>query len=516
MNIRSGITLLTLIITCFFVAFSFAGFSQFVRKEYPVIPGDFADPSIIRNGNTYFATGTSSEWAPHYPIYQSGDMLNWKQVGYVFRTTPAWASASFWAPELLYRNGIYYLYYVARRKADGISCIGVATSKDPLKGFTDHGILVDFGKEAIDPFVIEDDDKLYITWKAYGLDQRPIEILASRLSDDGLKLEGEPFMLLRDDNKKGLEGQCIVKHNGYFYIFYSLGNCCGRECSYEVDVARAEKIEGPYIKSSHNPMLSETAEWKCSGHGTLVTSQSGEDLYMYHAYNKKEDVYTGRQAMLARLNWNNETGWPSFSVVSGKPSSIKNFKDDFSGSRLSGQWQWDFRNASPKLNLSDGRLTVSGSVTSENLSGIALTIRPVCGDYEIITSADTRNEGTAGLTIYGDAGQAVGIGVGDGKLSVWEVKDKKRTILNEELMKPAIRMQLKVTVKEGHKINFFWSANGSTWYEIKTGAEFYNGDFLPPWDRSPRPGVYFQGPAESVAVFDFFEIRYMKQEFERK
>lgn len=32
------------------------------------------DSSIIRVGDTYYATGTSSEWAPHFPIFKSGDL----------------------------------------------------------------------------------------------------------------------------------------------------------------------------------------------------------------------------------------------------------------------------------------------------------------------------------------------------------------------------------------------------------------------------------------------------------
>ncbi|MBQ4057049.1 MAG: family 43 glycosylhydrolase, partial [Bacteroidaceae bacterium] len=44
----------------------------------PVIPSDVADPSLIRVGNDYYATGTSSEWAPHYPIFHSTDLVNWK------------------------------------------------------------------------------------------------------------------------------------------------------------------------------------------------------------------------------------------------------------------------------------------------------------------------------------------------------------------------------------------------------------------------------------------------------
>ncbi|MBW3127710.1 family 43 glycosylhydrolase [Hymenobacter profundi] len=127
------------------------------------MPGDFADPSAIRKGRVYYATGTSSEWAPHFPLFQSTDLLHWQPMGYVLPQTPAWAASSFWAPELFYRNGTYYVYYVARKKSNGVSCIGVATAQDPAKGFADHGIFLEFGKEAIDPFVLEDNGQLYIT-----------------------------------------------------------------------------------------------------------------------------------------------------------------------------------------------------------------------------------------------------------------------------------------------------------------------------------------------------------------
>ncbi len=139
--------------------------------QNPVISGDFADPSIIRVGNTYYAVGTSSEWGPAFPIYTSKDLVNWAYVGPVFTTLPVWTMGSFWAPELVYRKGTFYVYYTARRKSDGHSYIGVATTQDLRKGFTDHGVLIEWTAEAIDAFVIEDAGHLYITWKAYGLDK---------------------------------------------------------------------------------------------------------------------------------------------------------------------------------------------------------------------------------------------------------------------------------------------------------------------------------------------------------
>ena len=70
----------------------------------PVIRGDFADPSVIRVGDKYYAAGTSSEWAPHFPVYVSTDLKNWKQITHIFPQKKAWMLSSFWAPELYYHN----------------------------------------------------------------------------------------------------------------------------------------------------------------------------------------------------------------------------------------------------------------------------------------------------------------------------------------------------------------------------------------------------------------------------
>ena len=130
-----------------------------------------------------------------------------------------------------------YCYYAARRKSDNTSYIGVATAQGTSLQFTDHGPLVEHGTEAIDAFVFDDDGQLYLTWKAYGLDSRPIELLGSRLSDDGLRLEGEPFSLLKDDEGIGLEGQYHFK-KGDDYCNYSgtLFLTNDEECRRVVDI----------------------------------------------------------------------------------------------------------------------------------------------------------------------------------------------------------------------------------------------------------------------------------------
>lgn len=109
--------------------------------------------------------------------------------------------------------------------------------------------------------------------------------------------------------------------------------------------------------------------------------------------------------------------------------------------------------------------------------------------------------------LYGDAGQSVGIGVRGHTIEVWEVRNGKRTVLKTAAVKGK-KTELKMKADNGYLIEFYWKENGKDWKELETGANDYNASFLPPWDRSPRPGLLHSGDASEPAVFQFFEIAY--------
>ena len=279
----------------------------------PVINADAPDPTVIRVGETYYAAATSGNNKQAYRRYKSTDMNTWQPMGYVFDQWPEWTKGAFWAPEFFVIDGKVMCYYTARQKSDGTSCIGLASADGPEGKFTDHGPFVRTTNEAIDAFVFNDGGQLYITWKAYGLDpsKRPIEILAQRLSADGMKLVGEPFMLLRDDERQGMEGQCIFREGKYYYMLYSIRDCCTPQSDYAVSVARSEAFTGPWEKYAGNPILTGNGkDIQSCGHGTLVTTPSGERYYLCHAYylNRYEE---GRKAILQHISIGKDL-WPVF------------------------------------------------------------------------------------------------------------------------------------------------------------------------------------------------------------
>jgi xylan 1,4-beta-xylosidase len=496
-----------------------------------VIPGDFADPSVIRVGDTYYAAGTSSEWAPYYPLYTSKDLVNWQPVGHVFDRMPEWAAASYWAPELFHHDGTFFVYYTARRKTDNVSVIGVATTNDPRKGFTDRGIIVEWGKEAIDGFpFVDDDGRLYIAWKAYGLpdDKMPTTLLASEMTPDGLALRGKAFTLLEG----GFEGEAIVKRGSWYYLFYSSRACCGRNCSYQLEVARARDLRGPWTQAERNPILRGGGDWRCPGHGTPVQTPDGRWFYMYHAYHAKDFVHVGRQGLLDEMLWSDSesgSGWPFFkygdvpSAQAPTPFDTEarlgppDFWDDFTTTARPVQWQWDFRSP-PTVTTEDGALRIAVTeATADTPAGVFYGVAPAQGHYTATTKVVASGGALKGLAAYGDADNALGLGVSAGRLVLWQVEKKqRRTLAEQPLAAVAGAVHLRMEVGDGRHYQFSWSADGRSWTPVKRTGDTgerpseIDGDYLPPWDRAVRAGLFVKGEPGASGSFDNFRISYTR------
>jgi Beta-xylosidase len=484
--------------------------------ENPVIRGDMADPSIIRVGDTYYATGTSSEWAPFYPVFTSTDLINWEQKGHVFNEKPVWTSHSFWAPELFWHDNKIFCYYTARRKSDNTSYIGVASSEGTSLAFKDHGPIVEYGTEAIDAFVFDDDGQLYLTWKAYGLDRRPIELLGSRLSADGLRLEGEPFSLLKDDERIGLEGQYHFKQGDYYYIIYSAKSCCGPSSDYDVRVARSTDFRGPYEKYEENPVLSGgNGDYISCGHGTAVTTPDGRMFYLSHGYQSGDAFYLGRQPIMHECMVTDDD-WVQFKT--GKQAVNKHplpfvktvqkkgagFNDDFSGKILKVDWTWNYPYSDMVATLKNGKLLLSGTPIADNRYGTALCLRPQTTDYTYETKISNSNESFKGLTMYGDDKNLLAFGIQGTKVMVKSVKEDSETILFQTEFGSG-NPHFKIDVDKGYLLALFYSKDGKTW--IPANDAPLDASSLVRWDRVARPGLIHIGKAGEPAGIDYFRLK---------
>ena len=328
----------TLIIALFLASPLFA--AEKLQFANPVMPGDYPDPSVIRVGNEYWATATTSEWAPLFPILKSRDLVTWEHVGNVFEKRPEWSVGNYWAPEIAEHKGTYFIYYVGRKKGGPLS-LAVATAPHPTGPWTDHGPMIGQEVGSIDAVPISDENgDRYLIWKEDGNSRnRPTPLWIQKLSDDGTKLVGEMKEIMRNDavwERNLVEGPFVLRRKDWYYMFYSGNGCCGRGCNYALGVARAKNLLGPWEKYQHNPILAGNAEWICPGHGSIVTDPQGRDYLLYHAYHAKTFVYVGRQGLLDEITWN-ENGWPSINNNRGPSTngaiaisaSALSFADEF-------------------------------------------------------------------------------------------------------------------------------------------------------------------------------------------
>ncbi|TXK49106.1 family 43 glycosylhydrolase [Pontibacter qinzhouensis] len=490
----------------------------------PVLPGDYADPSVVRVGEDYWATATSSEWAPLFPLLHSKDLVNWATVGHVFpESLPEWAEAHFWAPEIAHENGKYYIYYTAKKKGGNL-CVGVASASSPTGPYTDHGPLICQEVGSIDGFEIRDENgDLYLVWKEDGNSRGlPTPIWAQRLNEDRTALTGEMFEMFRNDPNTwegGLvEGSALVKRGEYFYHFYAGDACCGRDCTYGIGVARAKTLRGPWEKHPDNPIMQKNDDWKCPGHGTVVTDPGGQDYMLYHAYSTSASVYAGRQGMLDKVTYE-ESGWPSFETGSpaitaqlahntgGAPAKATEVQEEFTETALSQRWQWPVGQKPPFTLSAASEGTLALQASPANI-GATLAQRTLQANYTATTAirkSDLPAGTMAGLTAIGDQENAVGVAVSRQEILLWSVKGGRQETIAKAAAPNADAIQLRLTAQNGEQLTFAWSTDGNEWQELN-GGKAVDAAYLPPWDRGVRVGLTAKGPASATATFNWFRM----------
>jgi arabinan endo-1,5-alpha-L-arabinosidase len=295
------------------------------------------DPVMIKEGDTYhlFCTGMGiSHWT-------SKDMKNWNREKPVFENPPKWAIEAIpgykghtWAPDIVFHNGLYYLYYSVSAFGKNTSCIGVVTNKTlnpKSKDFrwTDHGKVVQSvpGRDlwnAIDPNIVFDQDNQ--PWLTFGSFWAGMKLV--KMNPDLLTI-AEPqvwhtiskrersFKTHDEDPGEGaVEAPFIFKKNGMFYLFVSFDHCCrGKESTYKIVVGRSDKVEGPYLdkdgvrldEGGGSLVLEGNNEWHGVGHNSAYTFD-GKDYLIFHGYDASDEK--GRSKLIIKdMKWDAK-GWP--------------------------------------------------------------------------------------------------------------------------------------------------------------------------------------------------------------
>lgn len=250
-----------------------------------------ADPVVFRHGGKYYAYTTYTPDFPRMPrgirLYTSENLADWKDEGFVLKNEDSWGKSRFWAPDLVEKDGTFYLYYAA----DERMC--VATAKSPAGPFR-QGKEVPMEPDSIkiDGHVFEDDDgQRYFYYVTFGDGN---EIWGGRLNDDlttvdpaTLKPMVKPDQPWERHQWPVTEGPEILKHEGTYYLTYSGSHFENRE--YAVGYATSNSPLGPWTKHAFNPVMKSTAYAHGTAHHCFTESPDGKEIFIvYHRHSTLE------------------------------------------------------------------------------------------------------------------------------------------------------------------------------------------------------------------------------------
>src|SRR5205085_11022681 len=88
----------------------------------PVYAGSMPDPFVLRHRGVYYAFGTTGGERKSdgriFTLLRSEDLVNWRELGGALTEPTADRAYQFWAPEVAYEGGTFYLYYAMGGKEE--------------------------------------------------------------------------------------------------------------------------------------------------------------------------------------------------------------------------------------------------------------------------------------------------------------------------------------------------------------------------------------------------------------
>ena len=294
------------------------------------------DPVMAQEDGRYYlfctGHGISCMW--------SDDLEMWHAMKPCLPELPSWivdeipqATPHLWAPDIIYHQGQWHLFYACSLFATNISVIGHATSPtlnpDAANyGWVDRGMILRSvpGRDewnAIDPNIIIDDDGT--PWMDFGSFWNGMKLV--RLTDDlNAVAKPEEWSTIARRKQNGeiditqpgddaIEAPFIFRKGEWYYLFVSFDYCCrGKDSDYKTVVGRADNVKGPYVdrdgrllNAGGGTLLIEGDGQNTVGVGHCAVYTFGDkDIFAAHAYDAKDG---SPHLLLRRVEWTDDQ-WP--------------------------------------------------------------------------------------------------------------------------------------------------------------------------------------------------------------
>ena len=264
----------------------------------PVVYG--ADPDILYHDGVYYLYYTDTQDMSLFQCYTSTDLIHWSEPIVVFHGVDGWGNNEYMSPNVVYKDGLFYMFYASHTAPDPITGrreahVAYASSTSPtgpFKSVTRKPLHEDIQEIGGHPF-FDEDGRTYLTVVRFN---KGNEIWAYEVTmEDGVvtPIEDTVVRLLvptepwECDYARIVEGGVIMKHKGLYYMIYAGSHYKG---DYGEGVAIAEKPLGPYRKYKYNPILRATAFTRGTGDSVYTRTANGDYIMFYHQHFSRTEI----------------------------------------------------------------------------------------------------------------------------------------------------------------------------------------------------------------------------------
>lgn len=264
-----------------------SGASYEVELQNPLIPGYFADPSVVEHEGKYYLYATADPWGGDFlSCWVSDDFQNWtfNKLNWPTKaacTSPLSNSNNVWAPSVVRHGNSFYMYVSvgseiwAGKASHPLGPWENMLGDRPLVPFDTTRYTHEIDAEAF----VDDDGKAYLYWGS-GWDWINGRCWVAELNSDMASFATDRKEITPE---RYFEGPWMIKHDGTYYLTYSEGKTI--EDSYEVRYATSDSPFGPFTQAANSPILTKDAGLQVfgPGHHTIVKLKD-QHYILYHKH----------------------------------------------------------------------------------------------------------------------------------------------------------------------------------------------------------------------------------------
>ncbi|MBR2283473.1 MAG: family 43 glycosylhydrolase [Ruminococcus sp.] len=381
----------------------------------PVLSGFYPDPSVCRADDRYpgkyFMVCSSFQYFPGVPLFESEDLVNWRQIGNILSRESqllldgAQSSAGIFAPTIRYYNGVFYMV-----TTNTTTNRNFYVYTDDIYGEWSEPVNVE--QDGIDPSLYFEDGHAYFMSNGtddhgdHGVVQCEIDIrTGKKLSDSSTLWHGS--------GGRFLESPHLYRIGGWYYLMAAEG---GTEYGHMITCARSRLLWGEYESCPFNPVLTNRNlggfEIQGVGHGDLIQKQDTGEWFVIHLGFRQIGQWAtyhhiGREVFMSPVKFNDD-GWftvgkngttaSEFEIQGSfeqKPCRSAGFADKL-------DWLYIRRNAPECYELSDERFILHGTEQTLDMmypTFVGIRQTGLCGSCECSVKVSS---GEGGITLYMD------------------------------------------------------------------------------------------------------------------